>query len=45
MNEAAFLCITKGAICGIVLLILVLLLLALRKRIQIAIQMIKEGSK
>ena len=45
MNEAAFLCITKGAICAIVLLILVLLLLALRKRIQIAIQMIKEGSK
>jgi len=34
-----------GIICGIVLLVMVLLLLALRKRIQIAIQLIKEGSR
>ena len=34
-----------GIICGIALLVMVLLLLALRKRIQIAIQLIKEGSR
>jgi len=34
-----------GIICGVVLLVLILLLLALRKRIVIAIQLIKEGSK
>ena len=34
-----------GIICGIAFLVMVLLLLALRKRIQIAIQLIKEGSR
>ncbi|XP_057289899.1 choline transporter-like protein 4 isoform X1 [Hydractinia symbiolongicarpus] len=34
-----------GIICAIILLVILLLLLALRKRIQIAIQLIKEGSR
>lgn len=34
-----------GIICGIILAVMILLLLALRKRIQIAIQLIKEGSR
>jgi len=34
-----------GCICALVLLVLILLLLALRKRISLAIQLIKEGSR
>ncbi|XP_065646897.1 choline transporter-like protein 4 isoform X2 [Hydra vulgaris] len=34
-----------GCICAFVLLVLILLLLALRKRISIAVQLIKEGSR